>query len=197
MDFDSLKSMINKNSVTGTSLVFKNGWSEWQALDKCGQQLNLLSNQAAHQVPPVQVGQAAQKLNPQHQVRNNSQNIQKLAYSKDESKKIDSGHQARSARFEIAGQVLVHNSDNLVFAQAANISSHGVFIKTDKQIFNIGEILKLTCRIKELGKPFHAEAQVVRRNTTGRESSGYGLFFTSIKPEISKSIGSIADKKGK
>ena len=205
MNFSSLKSLFDKNQIIGSTLIFKDGWNDWRALESCKVEIGLsvqnFKKPLSFPPPPVVTGQAAQKLSINQKNHENNQfhgqktNIQKLAYSRDEASKFESVHQARSPRYKLQGQVLVHNNDNLVFTQTANISSQGVFVKTDKPIFNIGEILKLTCRIKQLGKPFHAEAQVVRRNTSGSEPSGYGLFFTSIKPEISQRIERIADIK--
>lgn len=158
--------LLQDEKIQENTLVFKTGWKEWKSYKDCSHEI------LPNKTPKTQDGYTA------------------LAFSShdEESAILEPLQQERTARASVNGQVIVHNNDNMIFAQSANISADGLFVKTDKPIFNIGEILKLTCRIQAIGIPFNAEAQVVRRASGPEEDAGYGLFFTSIKPEISNRI---------
>ncbi|MCY4380302.1 MAG: GYF domain-containing protein [Proteobacteria bacterium] len=185
---DELKKVIASKSLSDECLVFSQGWSDWKRLSEVREQI-MISHVQTPPPPPISPVNKSKE-----RQRGNQSNEQILTFSdwSAENSKIDSIRQARSPRRSVNGQVIVHNNDNLIFAQSANISAEGFFIKTDKQIFNIGEVIKITCRIIEIGVPFNAEAQVVRRSSGGKqEPSGYGLYFTAIKPMIVEKIRKI------
>lgn len=94
----------------------------------------------------------------------------------------------RPPRATINGQIIVHNNGELVIGGGVNISSSGVFVETDQKIFNVGETLKLTCRVDGLSKPFNAEADVMRLNEDPSKPLGYGLSFTNIDETIAQEI---------
>lgn len=168
---------IHAGGLKSSSLIFKTGWDEWKKLSNV--QSEIISSDKPSPPPPP----------PQS---SSTEEVLTFSSSSDKEKSnVELVHQARSDRKGVQGQVIVHNNDNLIFAQSVNISAEGIFIKTEKPIFYIGEILKLTCRILEVGAPFNAQAQVVRRSSSVHEPSGYGLYFTLIKPEIVEKIRQI------
>ena len=182
MEQTVLVSKVSAGELKSESLVFKTGWKAWQKLADVKAQL-MPSTAVTPPPPPV----------PASSDNTHSDTQQVLTFSSAENEKsnIELMRQARLPRMAVRGQVIVHNNDNLIFAQSANISAEGLFIKTEKPIFYIGEILKITCRIIDLGSPFNAEAQVVRRSSGVHEPSGYGLYFTMIKPEVVEKIRQI------
>lgn len=183
MEMSILADKVSSGGLKDSSLVFKTGWKEWKKLADVKDQIN---GTPAHLAPPPPIPTKGKTAGAPSKDMH-------LTFSSAENEKsnLEMIKQARSPRKVVRGQVIVHNDDNLVFAQSANISVEGVFIKTDKPIFYIGEILKITCKIVEVGSPFNAKAQVVRRSSDVHEPSGYGLYFTMIQPEIVEKIRQI------
>ena len=177
---DDLVSKLKSGTLSDESLVFKTGWKKWASVAETKKSLGLADAKSPPPPPPVPKRKAG-----------SAEQVLTFSSAETERSKVELVRQVRSPRRSVSGQVIVHNNDNLIFAQSANISAEGVFIKTEKPIFYIGEILKITCRILEVGIPFNAEAQVVRRSSSSNEPSGYGLYFTVIKPEIVEKIRKI------
>lgn len=99
----------------------------------------------------------------------------------------------RPPRATISGQIIVHNNGQLIIAAGVNISSNGIFVETDKEIFRLGEILKLTCRVSGLSRAFNVEAEVIRFNRDPANPVGYGLCFTSIADSVVSEIRSLIE----
>lgn len=169
-------------SLSSNCLVFKHGWSDWKKLAEVKSALTSV-NVPPPPIPSIEAGKLKEDTGQKADITFSEANMENS-----QSKQVN---QPRNPRSMVSGQVIVHNNDSLIFAQTANISVEGVFIKTEKPIFNIGEILKLTCRVNQIGVPFNADAQVVRRSSSFLEPSGYGLYFTKIKPEIVEKIRQI------
>jgi hypothetical protein len=94
----------------------------------------------------------------------------------------------RPPRATINGQIIVHNNGELVIGGGVNISASGIFVETDKALFKVGEVLKLTCRVEGIDKPFNVEAEVMRFNQKDSTSQGYGLSFTNIDEKTAHEI---------
>lgn len=100
---------------------------------------------------------------------------------------------AAAPRASISGRIVVHNNGQLVIGSGANISASGIFVETKDQLFTVGEKLKLSVRADGFGKPFNAEAQVVRYNSDPRFPVGYGLRFENLDPVVAREIQSAVD----
>ncbi|MCY4444009.1 MAG: PilZ domain-containing protein [Proteobacteria bacterium] len=182
LSLSTIHDKIKAGSIQDNTLIFQSGWTDWKPYSSCKnefQQPPPPPNATPNPGTPIDSDKTKVAASP----------VTRLDFSaKNTSTRLEPERQKRSKRVSVYGQVIVHNNDDLVFAQSANISAEGIFVKTEKPIFHIGETLKLTCRVKAISTPFNAEAQVVRRASGPTEPSGYGLFFTSIKPEISQRI---------
>lgn len=193
------------NTLTDSTLIFCQGWTQWKPFSECSSEImppapasaakpapqakkKTTASQAASQAASQP---ASQQQGEPKKITSQQRTHLKFEKGSKEASALEPIKQERSPRSSVQGQIIVHNNDNLIFAQSVNISAQGLFIQTEKPIFNIGEILKITCRVKQLGSPFNAEAQVVRRAQSSAEPSGYGLFFTSLKPDISERIHSL------
>ena len=97
----------------------------------------------------------------------------------------------RPPRATINGQIIVHNNGELVIGGGVNISSTGIFVETDKALFKVGEILKLTCRVNGISRPFNVDAEVMRFSTGGSAPLGYGLAFVNIDENVAQEIDSL------
>lgn len=97
-------------------------------------------------------------------------------------------------RATIAGRVIVHNNGQLIIGSGVNISSSGIFVETQEQIFNVGEKLKLSVRLDGFVKAFNVIARVIRYNSDPRYPVGFGLSFENldryIKDEIDRMVAS-------
>ncbi len=97
-------------------------------------------------------------------------------------------------RATILGRVIVHNNGQLIIGSGVNISSTGIFVETQDQIFTVGEKLKLSVRIDGFVKSFNVVARVVRYNSDPRHPVGFGLSFEGldggIGDEIEKMVAS-------
>ena len=102
----------------------------------------------------------------------------------------------RPPRATIKGQIIVHNNGQMIIGAGVNISSTGIFVETKDQIFGVGEILRLTCRVDGFQKPFNAKAEVMRFNATSGAPSGYGLRFTKIEDAVKQQIETLVTGKG-
>lgn len=99
-------------------------------------------------------------------------------------------------RATIKGRVDVHNDAQFSTGIGVNISSTGIFVETDAQIFQIGEHLKLTVRTEVGMRPFNVTAQVMRFNADSRWPVGYGLRFENIQADIKDEIQRLVDNQG-
>ena len=94
-----------------------------------------------------------------------------------------SSAERRSAapRASIQGRIIAHNPDGqLIIGSGVNISSTGIFIETQDQIFTVGEKVKLSVRIEGFVKAFNVIARVVRFNSDPRYPVGFGLSFDGL-----------------
>jgi hypothetical protein len=96
-------------------------------------------------------------------------------------------------RAAVNGRVVVHNNGQLVIGAGVNISSTGIFVETNDQIFTVGEKLKLSVRAEGFAKPFNAVAQVVRFNSDPRFPIGYGLRFEDLDEGVARDIQRTVD----
>ena len=94
----------------------------------------------------------------------------------------------RPPRATISGQIIVHNNGELAIGSGVNISASGIFVETSDSIFKVGEVLKLTCRVDGVSKPFNTEAEVVWSNSDPARAVGYGLCFTNIDEQVANEI---------
>ncbi len=97
-------------------------------------------------------------------------------------------------RATITGRAVVHNNGQVSIGRSVNISTGGVFIETDDQIFTVGDLLKLSLRCEGLSKAFNAEAKVMRFNRDEKYPIGYGLMFTRIDQSIQDSIQQLVNE---
>ena len=88
----------------------------------------------------------------------------------------------RPIRARINGQVTVHGVDQLLIGVGVNFSSSGLFIETDRKLFNLGDELEITCKIVGLSSSFRVKAKVMRYNGTRPGSIGFGLSFVDPSP---------------
>ena len=102
----------------------------------------------------------------------------------------------RPPRATIKGQIVVHNNGQLIIGAGVNISSTGIFVETKDSIFNVGEVLKLTCRVDGFLKPFNANAEVMRFNNSPKSPSGYGLKFIKLDEVVKQQIESLIRGSG-
>ena len=100
----------------------------------------------------------------------------------------------RAPRATIKGRVIVHNNGQLVIGGGVNISSSGIFVETPDLIFNVGETLKLTCRVDGFLKAFNVTAKVMRFNSDKRFPIGYGLKFSALDQVIALEIQRLVDQ---
>lgn len=101
----------------------------------------------------------------------------------------------RAPRATIEGQVIFHNNGQLSFGSGVNISTSGMFVQTDKNVFKIDEKLKVTCRLEARSiKPFNAQAKVVRFSNSKEGPVGYGLQFIDLDSRIKKEIQDELDR---
>jgi PilZ domain/GYF domain 2 len=91
-------------------------------------------------------------------------------------------------RATVQGRVIVHNNGQLIIGSGVNISSSGIFVETQEQIFTIGEKLKISVRIDGVTKAFNVFARVVRFNSDPRNPVGFGLTFESLDKHIGDEI---------
>ena len=99
----------------------------------------------------------------------------------------------KGPRVGIAGQIIVHNQGDLAIGSGVNLSATGLFIETTQQLFQVGEILFLTCKVKQISTPFHAKAEVARFNVGNAAVTGFGLRWTEIPPTIQQDIQRLVD----
>jgi hypothetical protein len=102
---------------------------------------------------------------------------------------------ASAPRATVAGRIIVHNNGHLVIGVGVNISASGIFIETRDQLFQLGEVIKLSCRCDEIEKPFNATAEVIRYSADIRMPIGYGLKFNKIPEAIVKRINELVQEK--
>ena len=98
-------------------------------------------------------------------------------------------------RATVEGKVIVHNDGQLSIGQGANISSTGIFVETNDNLFQIGEQLKLTVKCQGLEKAFNVIAEVIRYNDDPRFPVGYGLKFENLDLGIKDKIDRLVKRK--
>jgi hypothetical protein len=98
-------------------------------------------------------------------------------------------------RATIQGRIIVHNNGQLIIGTGVNISSTGIFVETNDQIFNVGEKLKLSVRIDGFVKAFNVIARVVRFNSDPRYPVGFGLSFDTLDRGIGDEIEKMVTAK--
>ena len=76
-----------------------------------------------------------------------------------------------------------------------NISSSGIFVETQEQIFTVGEKLKLSVRIDGFVKSFNVFARVVRFNSDPRNPVGFGLSFEGLDKNIGDELERLVASK--
>jgi hypothetical protein len=99
-----------------------------------------------------------------------------------------SERRAAAPRASIAGRVIVHNNGQLIIGSGVNISSSGIFVETQEQIFTVGEKLKLTVRIDGFVRSFNVVSRVVRYNSDPRYPVGFGLSFENLDRVLTDEI---------
>ncbi|MFK7825118.1 MAG: PilZ domain-containing protein [Oligoflexales bacterium] len=102
--------------------------------------------------------------------------------------------EARAPRATIKGRIIVHNNGQLVIGAGVNISSSGMFVETPDPIFEVGETLKVTCRIDGFLQAFNASAQVMRFNQDRKFPVGYGLKFVALDKKVESEIQGLIDQ---
>ncbi|MCB9229104.1 MAG: PilZ domain-containing protein [Deltaproteobacteria bacterium] len=103
-------------------------------------------------------------------------------------------HIDRSPRATIKGRIIVHNNGQLIIGGGVNISASGIFIETTDKLFQLGETLKLTCRVDGFLKAFNATAVVTRFNDDHRFPLGYGMKFEELDKAIAREIQALIDQ---
>ncbi|MEI6397969.1 MAG: PilZ domain-containing protein [Pseudomonadota bacterium] len=108
-----------------------------------------------------------------------------------------SSAERRSAapRATMQGRVIVHNNGQLIIGSGVNISSSGIFVETQEQIFTVGEKLKLSVRIDGFVKSFNVFARVVRFNSDPRNPVGFGLSFEGLDKNIGDELERLVASK--
>lgn len=99
-----------------------------------------------------------------------------------------SERRSAAPRATMQGRVIVHNNGQLIIGSGVNISSTGIFVETQEQIFTVGEKLKLSVRIDGFVKAFNVFARVVRFNSDPRFPVGFGLSFENLEKGIGDEI---------
>lgn len=100
----------------------------------------------------------------------------------------------RAKRMTIDGKIIVHNNGKLSIGSGVNISSSGIFIETEEKLFEIGEQLKVTCKVRGFKKAFNTQAEVVRFSSENGDPKGYGLKFTALDQQVVHEINELIDK---
>jgi hypothetical protein len=98
-------------------------------------------------------------------------------------------------RATIKGRVIVHNNGQMIIGSGVNISSSGIFVETNEQIFTVGEKLKLSVRIDGFVKAFNVFARVIRFNSDPRSPVGFGLSFEGLDKGIGDEIERMVSAK--
>ncbi|MDD9952467.1 MAG: PilZ domain-containing protein [Zetaproteobacteria bacterium] len=161
---------IQSGEFTSFVYLYKAGWKDWQPLNECLVELGI---QPTTPPPPPSAGVAA----------SNPVGIEEVSTNTNE----------RSPRATVAGQVIVHNNNELMIGSGVNISASGLFVETTKLLFEVGDKLKVTCKVAGGQiRPFQAEAEVMRYNNS--EPMGYGLRFIHLDEEICHQIQNLIDQ---
>ena len=98
-------------------------------------------------------------------------------------------------RATIRGRVIVHNNGNHSIGEGVDISETGMFVETEKEIFTVGERLKVSVRAEGLDKPFNAEAHVIRYNSDPRFPVGYGIKFEDLGHQTGADIRRLVEEE--
>ena len=98
-------------------------------------------------------------------------------------------------RATVQGRVIVHNNGQLIIGSGVNISTTGIFVETQEQLFTVGEKLKISLRIDGMSKSFNVFARVVRFNSDPRNPVGFGLTFDTLDKNIGEEIGRVVATK--
>jgi len=84
-----------------------------------------------------------------------------------------------ATRYNLEAKVIIEKNDRYLNGYALNISSSGLFVKTNKRVFRDSETIRLKIRPRGGRRFYKAVAEVVRFNEDSRYPSGYGLRFIS------------------
>ena len=99
-------------------------------------------------------------------------------------------------RVSIPGRVIIYkkNGEKILFGTGINISASGLFIETKKDELNIGDEIKVVCKIDHYIPAFNTLAKVVRHNKNPNHHIGYGLEFKEINSFIQEKIKEVVAK---
>lgn len=164
-----LVQLFSTNMVAQDAYIFKVGWKDWRPVEECQNDLGISLDQVVSESDVHSQTSAPVELS--------------------------SERRSRAPRATIKGRVIVHNNGQLVIGAGVNISASGIFVETSDLIFNIGETLKLTCRIDGRINAFNVSAVVMRFNDDSRFPVGYGLRFSDLEPHIANEIQQMIDQE--
>ncbi len=91
----------------------------------------------------------------------------------------------RAPRATVSGKVIIHGRDKLEIGKGVNISPSGIFIETDLDLFKVGELVNITCKLKNFENYFRAKVTIIRISKTPR---GYGMRFEKLDKKITAEI---------
>ncbi len=115
--------------------------------------------------------------------------LEELGVAKPGSSTASAERRSAAPRASIQGRIIAHNPDGqLIIGSGVNISSTGIFIETQDQIFTVGERVKLSVRIEGFVKAFNVLARVVRFNSDPRYPVGFGLSFEGLDKGLGDDI---------
>lgn len=98
-------------------------------------------------------------------------------------------------RVSLSAKIIIRDNAKLTIGSSVNVSQSGIFVKTKKQIFQIGETVYMTVKTNSKIKAFHAKAKVIRFNKDPRFPLGFGLEFIDLNPEIAEKITQIVSEE--
>lgn len=121
--------------------------------------------------------------------------MEELGIKNGDMKPASDERRSTAPRATIQGRVIVHNNGQLIIGGGVNISSTGIFVETNDQLFTVGERLKLSVRIDGFVKAFNVVARVVRYNSDPRFPVGFGLSFEGLDRGITEEIDKMVASK--
>lgn len=86
-------------------------------------------------------------------------------------------HQRKSPRHHFICDVLISNKQNSILGKSENISSQGMFVKTDSTIFSHDEELEITIILKQSDASYQTKGRVMTKKEWPAGSRGFGLVF--------------------
>ncbi len=122
--------------------------------------------------------------------------LEELGIAKPGTSTASAERRSAAPRATIQGRIIAHNPDGqLIIGSGVNISSTGIFIETQDQIFSVGERVKLSVRIEGFVKAFNVLARVVRFNSDPRYPIGFGLSFEGLDKGLGDDIERMVSAK--